>query len=145
MYRRRLVAAISAGLILPFLAMAKDKPKSTLPTYVLQARTVSVIIDPTAGKSLEDPRANEVAQRDVETALMNWGRFQPVLARRRHTPASSRMLRRDLRFQSRADPRAIRMTRRAIRMTRDRVLRPRSGVRRPRIALSCTWGRFRTL
>ena len=79
MNRRRLVPAISAGLLLPFLAKAKDKPKSTLPTYVLQAQTVSVIIDPTAGRSLEDPRANEVAQRDVETALMNWGRFQPLL------------------------------------------------------------------
>ncbi len=79
MNRRRFVAAMSAGLPLPFLAMAKDKPKSTLPTYVLQARTVSVIIDPTAGESLEDPRANEVAQRDVETALLNWGRFQPIL------------------------------------------------------------------
>jgi len=79
MNRRRLVAVISAGLLLPFLAMAKDKPKSTLPAYVLQAQTVSVIIDPTAGRSLEDPRANEVAQRDVETALMNWGRFQPIL------------------------------------------------------------------
>jgi len=79
MNRRRLVAVISAGLLLPFLAMAKDKPKSTLPAYVLQAQTVSVIIDPTAGRSLEDPLANEVAQRDVETALMNWGRFQPIL------------------------------------------------------------------
>jgi hypothetical protein len=45
----------------------------------LQAQTVSVIIDPTAGESLDDPRANEVAQRDVETALMNWGRFQTIL------------------------------------------------------------------
>lgn len=80
MHRRRLVHAISAGLLLPFLAMAKDKPKSTLPTYVLQARTVAVVIDPSAGVSLDDPRANEVAQRDVETALLNWGRYQPVLS-----------------------------------------------------------------
>ena len=80
MHTRRLVAAISAGLLLPFLAMAKDKPKSALPTYVLQAHTVAVVIDPTAGVSLDDPRANEVAQRDVETALLNWGRYQPVLS-----------------------------------------------------------------
>ncbi len=73
MHRRRLAAAISAGLLLPFLAMAKDKPKSTLPTDVLQARTVAVVIDPSAGVSLDDPRANEVAQRDVETALLNCG------------------------------------------------------------------------
>jgi hypothetical protein len=60
--------------------MAKDKPQSTLSTYVLQARTVAVVIDPNAGMSLDDPRANEVAQRDVETALLNWGRYQPVLS-----------------------------------------------------------------
>jgi hypothetical protein len=68
-----------AGMLLPSLLLAKDKSKSTLPSDVLQARTVSVIIDPTAGESLEDPRANEVAQRDVETALLNWGRFEPIL------------------------------------------------------------------
>jgi hypothetical protein len=73
------VAAMVAAVLLPSLTLAKDKSKSTLPTYVLQARTVSVIIDPTAGVSLDDPRANQVAQRDVETAFLNWGRFQPVL------------------------------------------------------------------
>jgi hypothetical protein len=80
MLGRRCVAAMSAGLLLPLLAVAKDKPKSALPTYVLQAHTVAVIIDPSAGVSLDDPRANEVAQRDVETALLNWGRYQPVLS-----------------------------------------------------------------
>jgi hypothetical protein len=76
------IVVISAGLLMASVGLAKDKPKSTLPTYVLQAQTVSVIIDPTAGESLDDPRANEVAQRDVETALLNWGRFQPFLAGR---------------------------------------------------------------
>jgi hypothetical protein len=76
------VAAMMAAVLLPSFTLAKDKPKSTLPTYVLQAQTVSVIIDPSAGESLDDPRANEVAQRDVETALLNWGRFQPLLAGR---------------------------------------------------------------
>src|SRR3984957_21235058 len=80
MPRRAFAATMLAGLLLPSLALAKDKAKSTLPTYVLQARTVSVIIDPDAGVSLDDPRANEVAQRDVETALLNWRRFQPILA-----------------------------------------------------------------
>jgi hypothetical protein len=74
------MVAISAALLLATVGLAKDKPKSRLPTYVLQARTVSVIIDPDAGVSLDDPRANEVAQRDVETALLNWRRFQPILA-----------------------------------------------------------------
>jgi hypothetical protein len=80
MLRRRFVAAMATSLLLPSLVLAKDKSKSTLPTYVLQARTVAVVIDPSAGVSLDDPRANEVAQRDVETALLNWGRYQPVLS-----------------------------------------------------------------
>jgi hypothetical protein len=76
---RAFAAAMVAGLLLPSLALAKNKAKFTLPTYVLQARTVVVLIDPNAGVSLDDPRANEVAQRDVETALLNWGRYQTVL------------------------------------------------------------------
>jgi hypothetical protein len=79
MPRRAYTAAMVAGLLLPSLALAKDKGKSTLPAYVLQARTITVLIDPNAGVSLDDPRANEVAQRDVETALLNWGRYQTVL------------------------------------------------------------------
>ena len=38
------------------------------------------MIDPSAGIDPEDPRANQVAQKDVETALLNWGRFQPVMS-----------------------------------------------------------------
>jgi hypothetical protein len=79
MQMRVYVAAMVAAVLLPSLTLAKDKSKSTLPTYVVQARTVSVIIDPSAGVSLDDPQANQVAQRDVETAFLNWGRFQPVL------------------------------------------------------------------
>jgi hypothetical protein len=73
------IVVISAGLVLATVSLARDKAKPTLPTYVLQAQTVSVIIDPDAGVSLDDPRANEVARRDVETALLNWGRFRPLL------------------------------------------------------------------
>ncbi len=40
-----------------------------------------MIIDPQAGINGEDPNANQVALRDVESALDTWGRFQPVLWR----------------------------------------------------------------
>ena len=79
MQTRAYLTAALATILVPSLLIAKDKSKSPLPTYVLQARTVAIIVDPTAGVSLDDPQANQVAQRDVETAFLNWGRFQPVL------------------------------------------------------------------
>jgi len=72
-------AFLALNCIVVPTAMAKnDKP--ILPAYVLQAHTVAVVIDPDAGFSVDDPRGNEVAQKDVETALLNWGRFLPVLS-----------------------------------------------------------------
>ena len=65
-------------LLLVTSGFAKDKNKSTLPAYVLRAHFVAVIIDPDAGISIENPRANENAQKDVEAALLNWGRFSPT-------------------------------------------------------------------
>ncbi len=53
MRRSSYVFALMAGLlVLPSLGFAKDKQKATLPDYVLQARTVAVVIDPDAGVSL---------------------------------------------------------------------------------------------
>lgn len=78
---KRAVAIFAAGLLIVATAFAKDKKKAILPTYVLTARTVAVIIDPTAGISVEDPRANEIARADVEAELHTWGRFEVVNTR----------------------------------------------------------------
>ncbi len=57
---------------------AKDKTKNLLPSYVLQAKTVAIVIDPSAGMTIDDSRANEMAQQDVMAAFLTWGRFEPV-------------------------------------------------------------------
>lgn len=58
--------------------IAKDK-KSTLPSYVLDAHTVAVVISPDAVEPVTNPNANRQAQTDVEQALMSWGRLHPTL------------------------------------------------------------------
>ena len=79
MFKRASTLAVMSLLVT--LGFAKDK-KANLPAYVLTAKTVAVIIDPTAGISIDDPRANENAQKDVGAALLSWGRFEPVLSTR---------------------------------------------------------------
>jgi hypothetical protein len=74
----KLASALLAVSLLVSPGFAKDK-KNTLPAYVLNAKTVAVIIDPHAGISIDDPRANQDAQKDVEAALLSWGRFEPVV------------------------------------------------------------------
>ncbi len=76
---KRGFAVIAVSLLVSF-GFAKDK-KPPLPAYVLSSKTVAVIIDPSAGISVEDPRANEEAQKDVEAALLSWGRLEPVQSR----------------------------------------------------------------
>src|SRR5947209_3173198 len=67
-------------LVVPTLnAKDKDKKKSSLPELVIRARTVLVVIHPDAGEPLHQPTANATARENVEQALMNWGRLQPVM------------------------------------------------------------------
>jgi hypothetical protein len=74
----RLVWLVLLILFVP-PAIAKDKNKSSLPEYVLRARTVLVVIAPEAGEPINEPMANSSARQNVEQALLEWGRLQPVL------------------------------------------------------------------
>ena len=78
--RKNFQLLVAIVLVCACLAGAKEKKKSTLPAYVLEAQTVLVMIDPDAGISMSDPGGNKTAQDDVEKALMRWGRLRPVLA-----------------------------------------------------------------
>jgi hypothetical protein len=69
--------AVTAFLLCSALAVAKSK-KTVLPADVLTARTVLVIVDPSAGVDATDPNANRIARADVEKALDQWGRFAVV-------------------------------------------------------------------
>ena len=72
------IIAFSLLLSCPIIATAKDKKKILLPTDVLEARTVLVVVDPGAGIALDAPNANREALENVENALTHWGRFRLV-------------------------------------------------------------------
>jgi hypothetical protein len=72
----RKLLAVTAIILCSALASAKKK--AILPADVLRARTVLVIVDPTAGVDVKDPNANRAARADVEKALDQWGRFTLV-------------------------------------------------------------------
>ena len=76
---RRMTRVLMLSSMAINLGWAKEKAKILVPAYVLHARTITVLIDPEAGVSVDDPQANRVAQKDVEAALLKWGRFEPVL------------------------------------------------------------------
>jgi hypothetical protein len=78
-YRMRVVV-VALLLCLAGLTVAKEKNKPALPAYVLDAKTIMVMIDPEAGISMSDPGGNRTAQSDVEKALMKWGRYTPVIS-----------------------------------------------------------------
>jgi hypothetical protein len=83
--RRPLISARLSSLLLLVLliavpTVAKDKKKkSSLPEYILQARTAVVVIDPDAGEPVDQPDANAIARENVEKALVEWGRFDLIL------------------------------------------------------------------
>jgi hypothetical protein len=72
----RKLLAVTAIILCSALASAKKK--AILPADILRARTVLVIVDPTAGVDVKDPNANRAARADVEKALDQWGRFTLV-------------------------------------------------------------------
>ena len=74
----RKLLAVTTIILCSALAPAKDKKKAILPADVLRARTVLVIVDPTAGVDVRDPNANRDARANVEKALDQWGRFTLV-------------------------------------------------------------------
>jgi hypothetical protein len=74
----RMRLLLTLVLLFACMAGADKKKKSTLPDYVVEAHTCFVLVDPDAGTPLNDPNANKTAQRDVEIALLNWGRLRPV-------------------------------------------------------------------
>jgi hypothetical protein len=77
--KSRAQLALLVLLLFISVVIANAKKKPAVPTYVLKAHTVYVIIDPDTGTSLNDPLGNKTAQDDVEKALMKWGRLSPVV------------------------------------------------------------------
>lgn len=73
-----LYSLVLVASLIAIPALAKDKNKSTLPAYVLNAHTILVVIEPDAGEPLDQPYANATARDSVEKALMDWGRFALV-------------------------------------------------------------------
>ena len=65
-------------LLLAGVSAPKDKEKQALPSDVLRAQTVMVVIAPDAAEPLNDPQANARAQDEVEKAFMRWRRFDVV-------------------------------------------------------------------
>lgn len=72
--RSTLIGIVLVAVVPPVAA----KNKQVLPDYVLQARTVAVVLMPDAGESVTDPAANRTAELNVEKALLQWGRYSLI-------------------------------------------------------------------
>jgi hypothetical protein len=75
---QRVYLTLSLLLLTSSFAGAKDKKKVVLPADVLKAHTVFVMVDPQAGIDIAEPTVNNDARRDVENALLRWGRLDPI-------------------------------------------------------------------
>ncbi len=74
-YRRPALLCLLLLCALPLAAKEKKK-KVFLTDDVLQARSVYVLVDPSAGVDVTDPLANRTARLGVEEAIRKWGRFE---------------------------------------------------------------------
>lgn len=74
--RTRPLVILAALLSLSICLHGKQKKKLVLPDYVLDAKTVAVVVDPDAPISTAHPNDNKQAADDVEQALLKWGRYR---------------------------------------------------------------------
>jgi len=76
-YRAGLFMALA--MVSAISVIADKKNKKVLPEVVLRAQTVCVVIQASAREPMADPDANVKAQKEVENAILKWGRYQLAL------------------------------------------------------------------
>ena len=90
------IIAFSLLLTCPIAISAKDKKKILLPTDILEARTVLVVVDPDAGIAITAPNANRKALESrglaIQTRIRRWRVGLPTTSSR-STAASERIRR----------------------------------------------------
>ncbi len=71
---QRIARGLLAGIVL-FAGLGQAKDKQSLPTDILNAHTVAVMMYPGSEAPLVSPGENRSAVSSVESAIMRWGRF----------------------------------------------------------------------